>query len=207
MNIRCMTSIALAIAGAVSTSTAAVIDFDNLVGGPIFGGELVTTQYAGLGVNFSDSYGGGAHANNTLTGFISGSSPPNVVWVDQGSGIYSGQYLEVDFSIPVHDVSTVFGTSLGADITLAAYNGGSLLGLVNLVGGTIIGDTRSGVVSFDSAQDITSVQLFSHRTGTSTSFNFDIDNFTINAVPEPGVMALFGLSLTCFGAWRRSRRV
>lgn len=206
MNIRLLLPIALSLGAAVSTSTAAVIDFDNLVGGPIFGGELVTSQYAGLGVMFSDTFAGGAHANNTLTGFIAGSSPPNVMWVDQGSGSYSAQYLEIDFSVPVNHISTVFGTSLSGDITLAAYNGATLLGSVNLVGGTVIGDTLSGVVSFDSAQDITSARLFSHRTGTSTSFNFSVDNFTFSVVPEPGAMAFFGLSLTCFCVWKGRQR-
>jgi hypothetical protein len=205
MNMRRTIPISLALGVVVSTSTAAVIDFDNLVGGPIFGGELVTSQYSGLGVNFSDSFAGGAHANNTLTSFLSGSSPPNILWVDQGGGSYTGQYLEIDFSTPVHDISTVFGTSLSADITLATYNGGTFLGLVNMVGGTINGDIRSGVISFDSAQDITSVQLFSHWLVTGSSFNFEVDNFTINAVPEPGVMGLFGLSMACFGAWKYRR--
>ena len=207
MNIRCLSAITLALGTIVSTSTAAVINFDDLVGGPIFGGELVTSQYAGLGVTFSDTFSGGAHANNTLTSRISGSSPPNIVWVDQSGGSSSGQYLQVDFGVPVHNVSTVFGTSLTADITLAAYNGGSLLGSVNMVGGTVIGDTLSGVVSFESDQNITSVHLFSNPVGTTTSFNFDIDNFTINAVPEPGVIALFGLSLTFFVARKRVRTI
>jgi hypothetical protein len=206
MNIRRVIPIALALGAAASTSTAAVINFDGLAGGPVFGGELVTSQYSGLGVTFSDTYGGGAHANNTLTGFIAGSSAPNVLWVDQGSGSYTGHYLEIDFSIPVQNVSTVFGTSVSADITLAAYNGASLLGSVNTVGGNNSGSVLSGVVGFDTAQNITSVHLFSHSLGTGASFNFDIDNFTINAVPEPGVMALFGLSLTCLGAWKHSRR-
>jgi len=206
MNIRFLVPIALSLVATVATSTAAVIDFDNLVGGPIFGGELVTSQYTGLGVTFSDYFAGGAHANNTLTGFIAGSSPPNVLWVDQGSGSYSGQYLEIDFSVPVNHISTVFGTSLSADITLVAYNGGTLLGTVNTSGGTVIGSVLSGVVSFDSVQDITSVQFFSHEVGTSRSFNFDLDNLTFSTVPEPGIMAFFGLGLTCFAVWKRSRR-
>ncbi len=199
--------IALALGAAISTSAATVITFDNLTGGPIFGGDLVTSQYSGLGVIFSDTYSGGAHANNTLTSFISGSSPPNVLWVDQGSGGSTGQYLQIDFSPPVIDVSTVFGTSTNADITLSAYNGGGLLGSVNLVGGTVIaGASRSGQVSFSSAQGITSVHLFSNPVGSSRSFNFDIDNLTFDPIPEPEFELWLGLGLSLICARRFLRR-
>src|SRR3984957_19989016 len=157
----------LALGAAVSTSTAAVINFDNLTGGPIFGGDLVTSQYSGLGVNFSDTWSGGAHANNTLTGFVSGSSAPNVLWVDQDGGNLTGQYLEIDFSGIVTNVSAVFGTSVTANITLAAYNGASLLGSTTMVGPNNSGNgVLSGLVSFGSAQDITSVHFFSNPVGT-----------------------------------------
>lgn len=177
------------------TTFATVINFDSLAGGPIQAGEQVTTQYSGLGVTFVDSYSGGAHANNTLTSLISGSSSPNVLWVDQSSGGSSGQYLEIDFSHAIDSFSTLFGTSLGANITLNAYHGATLLGTQTLVGATIIGDVRSGQIDFNSSSGITSVQLFSNPVGTTTSFNFSVDNVTISSVPIPAAVWLLGSGL------------
>ena len=148
---------ALALA-AVTSVSAQVINFDNLAGGPVGGGEIVTNQYAGLGVTFSDTYAGGAHANNTL----------------------------------------------GADITMAAYSGASLIGSVTLTGAVITGDIRSGLISLTDA-GITSVRLFSHS--GNSSFNFSIDNLTWQtaAVPEPSTYAMLFAGLGVVG-WAARRR-
>lgn len=174
---------------------ATVINFDSLAGGPILGGELVTTQYTGLGVTFIDSYSGGAHANNSLTSLISGSSSPNVLWVNQSGGGSSGEYLKIDFSNPVESFSTLFGTSLGANITLNAYHNATLLGTQTLVGAIIIGDVRSGQIGFNSVSGITSVQLYSNPVGSTSSYNFSIDNVTISSVPVPATAWLLGSGL------------
>lgn len=174
---------------------ATVINFDSLAGGSVLGGEQVTTQYSGLGVTFIDSYSGGAHANNTLTSLISGSSSPNVLWVDQSGGGSSGEYLKIDFSSPVDSFSTLYGTSLGANITLNAYHGTTLLGTQTLVGAIIIGDVLSGQIGFDSPSGITSVQLFSNPVGSTSSYNFSIDNVTISSVPVPAATWLLGSGL------------
>jgi hypothetical protein len=187
---RFIISITLAFTAAISTSTAAVIDFDGLIGGPIGDGELVTSQYSALGVNFFDTYYGGAQANDTLTSRMPGSSAPNILFVDQSGGLTVGQYLEIDFSNPVSDVSTRFMAT--GDITLAAYNGGMFLG-------SVYRDhyEYSGLLSFRSAQGITSMRLFSHS-WLGFSYNFGIDDLTFTAVPEPGVVGLLVLGATSF---------
>lgn len=181
--------------GASFSANAAVINFDMLAGGPIYEGELVTTQYSDVGAIFIDSYSGGAHANNILTSMMSGSSAPNVLWVDQGSGVSTGQYLEIEFSKKVNSFSAIFGTSLSANITFNAYSGATLLGTQSLIGGTLIGGVRSGEISFSSLVDITSVRMYSNPVGTDTSFNFSIDNVTISAVPVPAAVWLLGSGL------------
>src|SRR5437867_3376548 len=71
--------------GAFSGSET-VINFDNLTGGSeIFAGDIVTTQYADLGVTFNDpDYP--ARSNQNLQPFFSGSSAPNVLFVQQHDG-------------------------------------------------------------------------------------------------------------------------
>ena len=200
-------TLSLFLGSAFSVSAATVIDFDSLSGGPIFGGELVTHQYTALGVTFVDTHSGGAHANNTLTSRIGASSAPNVLWIDQGGGSSSGHYLEILFSTPVVSLSTLFGTSLSADITLDIYNGTTLLNSQTMVGGTFIGDVRSGNIGYTSVLDITSVRLYSQPVGTDTSFNFNIDNVAImSAVPEPSTYVLMFAGLAVMiGAVARRR--
>jgi len=206
---RRITSICMAAALLSSTisGSAAVINFDELAGGPIFFGELVLNQYQTLGVTFSDSFSGGAHANNAVGTTIAGSSLPNVLWVDQGSGSASGTFLQISFATFTQHVEALFGTSLNADITMNAFNGATLLDSVTRVGATTIADIQSGIIGVTAEQGITSVQLFSSKQGSENSLNFGIDNLTFGAVPEPGTYVLFiaGLMLISVAASRRSR--
>lgn len=183
---------------AIHASAGAVtIDFDSLAGGPIWSGEQVTTQYQSLGVTFEDSHSGGARANNTLTGLIAGASAPNVLWVDQGGGSTSGQYLDIDFTSSFDRVEVIFGTSLSADFTLEAYGQAGLLGSINLTGDSVIGDIRSGKAAL-AVNGITSLRMFSHS--GSSSFNFSIDNLVTSSVPEPTSLALTLVGLAAVGA-------
>jgi hypothetical protein len=189
----------------VAQAGTTTIDFDDLAGGPVYQGELVTDQYVGLGVTFFDTYYEGAHANNTLTSSISGASAPNVLWVAQGGGVVTGQYLEITFTNVIDSFSTTFGTSLDSSITLVAYNGNTLLNSQTLVGPTQIGDTLSGEIGYASSLGMTSVQLYSTWLVSGDSFNFSIDNVTYHSVPEPSSFALLGIgviSLLAY-AWRR----
>jgi hypothetical protein len=155
------------LSSAISVS-AGVINFDDLAGGPLFGGELVQNQYQTSGVTFSDSFSGGAHANNTLGPTMGGSSPPNVLWVDQGSGAASGTFLQISFATPAQHVEALFGTSLNANLTMNAFNGATLLDSVTRVGAKTITDTLSGVIGVTAEQGITSVQLFSSKQGSKS---------------------------------------
>ena len=179
-----------------ASASAVTIDFDDLSGGPIHSGEQVTTQYQSLGVTFADSYIGGAHANSTLGTLIAGASAPNVLWVDQGGGSRTGEYLGVSFASAIDQVEVLFGTSLTADFTLEAYGESGLLGSVTLVGSTIIGDVRSGTAAL-ALDGMTSLRMYSHS-GTS-SFNFSIDNLAVPSVPEPSSLVLTLMGMAAIG--------
>lgn len=194
---KALTAAAALAALAIHASAGAVtIDFDDLSGGPIHSGEQVTTQYQSLGVTFADSYIGGAHANSTLGTLIAGSSAPNVLWVDQGSGSRSGEYLGVSFASAIDQVEVLFGTSLSADFTLEAYGASGLLGSVNLIGDTIINDVRSGTASLALA-GMTSLRMYSNS--GSSSFNFSIDNLAVPSVPEPSSLVLSLMGMAAIG--------
>jgi len=205
MRIAPRTLAAVLLTFSAAATSAAVIDFDDLAGGSLSAGTLVTNQYAGVGVTFVDSYTGGAHAENFLGSLMPGSSAPNVLWTDQGGGSLSGQYLEVLFSSAVTGVSALFGTSLGADITLEAYSGTTLLNSLTLVGSVSSGGVLSGTIGVGDA-GVTSARFFSNS-GGGRSFNFSIDNLAFNSgtVPEPGTLALLGLGLAGLGVSRRRK--
>jgi hypothetical protein len=137
---------------------------------------------------------------------MTGSSAPNVLWTDQGSGGSTGQYLEVLFSGPVTGVSALFGTSLGADITLEVFDGTTLLNSVTMVGGGSTG-VLFGTIGLGNA-GITSARFFSHS--GDRSFNFSIDNLTFGEVttrvPEPASAALVLLALAGLGASGRRKQ-
>lgn len=195
--------VAMALVTTVASASMIVINFDNLTGGRFSAGELVTNQYQGLGVTFSDSYSGGAYAENFLGTFIPGSSTPNVLWTNQGGGSTTGQYLQINFASAQNSVQALFGTSLNARITMDAYNGATLVGSVTQTGSTILPDMLSGLIGL-SHPDITSVRLYSTY-GNNTSFNFSIDNLQITAVPEPEEWAMMLLGLLMIG-WAARRK-
>jgi hypothetical protein len=199
-------SFALAM-GAATSASALSINFDDLAGGSASDGELVTNQYQALGVTFSDTFAGGARAVNTLSeGLIPGSTPPNLLFVDQGSGSTTGQYLEISFAIPVQGVQTLFGTSHDANITMDAYDGGARVDSVTVVGSIVPGhNTRSGLIGLADSS-ITSVRLYSLN-GTS-SYNFGIDNLDITPTPEPATfLAIAGLALLGTATrWRKMEK-
>jgi hypothetical protein len=185
---------------------SATINFDDLAGGELTLGTIVTTQYSGLGVSFQASGGFSAHAESSLGNLIPGSSPKNVLWANQGGGSATGQYLEVVFSSAVQSVSVLFGTSSYADITLDIYFENDLLNSVTLIGENVSDSIRTGKIEMSGAA-ITTARLYSRSDFSGNSLNFAIDDLVFEVkrtVPEPSVSALALFGLTClFVAGRR----
>jgi hypothetical protein len=175
--------------------SANVINFDNLAGGNnIFSGDVVTSQYAGLGVTFNNpDYP--ARANESLSqGMLTGHSLPNILFVQQHDG-QNGRPLEILFSTPQQAVGLFFATSLDSDIELTAYGAGNtLLEHISAVGSHLYIDTLQGFTGIARSEGIVRLDVESHPSANPTyPFNFSIDDLTFQ-VPEPSSFALLGLA-------------
>lgn len=181
-----------------------LINFDGLVGGASLGtGELVTNQFAGQGVTFSNTFGG-SHAQANLGALAANNSNPNIVWSDQGGGSTVGQYVQLNFAPDVNRVGMWFFLSRSATFTLEIYGtGGSLLESLTQ-NGTTEPTFDEGFAGLSSGTDIAFARIFSTSTG-GESFNFSIDdlrfggdNVGVIPIPAPALLlitALAGLSI------------
>jgi hypothetical protein len=212
------TSLAMLATGlllAASQASAVTLTFENLAAGTV-----LSNQYAALGAIFSanafsgpgTSTSGEAWATNTdmtivsstgadagglgLPGLVSGNILHSATnWLDENG--------DASFRITFAGLATGFsaafaGVSVGADVSLFAYNGATLVGTVSGTGsGT---GTTQFVLSF--AGPVTSVAI---RPG---SFNdwVGVDNitYTLAPVPEASTFAMIGLGMLLL-ALRRLR--
>ena len=194
--------------GSPAFATPVVINFDNLVGGTtLTTGDIVTTQYAALGVTFVNP-DFPAYANQTNQPLFTGNSPPNTLFVTQHDGfngapitIY-GRPLQVSFSSPMSDVKMWFATSNSDQITMTAFSQqGEVLDSVRVRG--ISNDPldllpRVGTIELQEPDGIGHVELYS-RFGTSSvtdrAENFYIDDLVLTPVPEPSTLVLAALGV------------
>jgi PEP-CTERM motif len=212
--------IACAMMVPATQAIATTINFEDLVVG-----ATLSNQYAGIGAIFSanafsgpgTSTSGEAWATNTDMTIVSstgtdvgGLGTPSLVsgnilrsfagWLGEDGD----PSFAINFAGGISNFSATFaGVSTGADVSIYAYNGATLLGTVNGAG------TGQFVLSF-AAANITKVAV---RPG---SFNdwVGVDNITYTpnavggAVPEPESWALMLVGFGAMGvAVRRARRV
>jgi hypothetical protein len=212
--------IACAMMVPATQAIATTINFEDLVVG-----ATLSNQYAGIGAVFSanafsgpgTSTSGSDWATNTNMTIVSstgtdvgGLGTPSLVsgnilrsfagWLGEDGD----PSFAINFAGGISNFSATFaGVSTGADVSIYAYNGATLLGTVNGTG------TGQFVLSF-AAANITKVAV---RPG---SFNdwVGVDNITYTpnavggAVPEPESWALMLVGFGAMGvAVRRARRV
>lgn len=184
-----------------------LIDFDGLDGGGpgLENGTIVTNQFAGLGVTFSNSFGN-SHADDGLGTLIGTNSDPNVLWSNQDGGASTGESVTLDFSVPVSRVGMDFFLSLGATFTLEVYAAGDVLIESLTLGGVSDGTFQIGFAGLSSATNIDYARISSQF--GSSSFNFSIDDLrfdggAVDPVPAPASLGLLGLGLAGLGLLRR----
>jgi PEP-CTERM motif len=197
---------------AASPAWAVTITFEDLAVG-----STLSNQYAAQGVTFSGNAFSGAGSSTSGEPWASNSDLTVVssTGTDVGGlgtpGLVSGNILRsfngwlsengdpsflMTFSTAVGSVSMDFaGVSTGADVTLWAYNGATLLG------STSGASTGQFTLSF-AAAEITSVAV---RPGTFNDW-VGVDNIVFAPVPETSTYAMMALGLALLGVAARRRR-
>lgn len=202
------------------SGSATLIDFDDLTGGATLGtGDLITNQYAGLGVVFNNPTLDTRANASPIGGSLVLSSKPNVAFIFQGGGDLGPNVppQELIFSVPVTKVGMTFGTSLAANVTLELFGPGDvLLESLTLIGTALSSGSLEGFIGLEAGSLVSVARVTSHGLGSGASFNFSIDNVRfegpgVAAVPEPTSIALAGLAAVGFVVftsreWARRRQ-
>ena len=162
--------------------------------------ELVTTQYASVGVTFS----GGLYAN-----VLAGDPAPSAQNYPFGAPTLTNT-ITIDFSSSMlragFDVRTpTTGDSL--NVSVSAYSGDTLVSTGNLVFGTSAAWTFVGIEDAADGIDRLVLSATSPSTGSRA---FAIDNFRFEApavIPEPSAALLFPAGLLIASSALRRRRL
>lgn len=183
-----MLACSLLVAGAPAKAT--VIGFDSIdaSAGPV----AVTSQFAGLGVSFSNLF-----VMESSAPFVS--TAPNVGVINDE--VPFSLLVTATFSAAVSDVSAVFfdsnvGTNL---VTMKAFDA------ANALLGTTIATTPGSQMQVVSLSFAGTRRVTLETDADGSLF----DDFTFTpavAVPEPGMVALFGFGLAAMGLGRRRKR-
>jgi hypothetical protein len=210
----CIPACASPIDSSSFSSSATLINFDDLTGGDCnLCGPSVTDQYAALGVEFNDpSFPGDDTADTNLTPLIPGASLPNALYVYQGGliGQAPAAPFQILFSVPVTMAGFVYGISDDSFLEVDVYGpGNTLIESLDFVGNTAPGLGLAGFAGVQESTDITSLEVSSHPdSDPCRTFSFDVDNvqFEASPVPEPSTLLLIATGLIGLALGRRRPR-
>ena len=114
-----------------------------------------------------------------------------------GPGFVTGSSLTIAFSRAIRSITLGFGLDTQpapAPLVLTTNKGGTVSASGTVPGGFFL--YPEGTISFGAAP-------FNSVTLTSDALSFAIDNVSVDILPEPGALALFGLGLLGAGVARR----
>ena len=191
----------------ITNAAPIVINFDvDGLGAPIVSNTPITTQYSNLGVlfqGFEDDSPININAAPDPDG-VAAPSAPNVMTNCANASLSCpgnrADILRMLFDNPVDGISLELDSLGGLAVTFNLYDAlDNLLETVAISsGGSIyvpVSFTASGVSRIDGLQP-----------NDGWAWAFDNLTFTAGAVPEPGVLALFGLGFAVLAATRRRKQ-
>lgn len=162
---------------------AAIIDFEGMSG-------VVTNQYQSLGVNFTQT--GSANVSNGAGWGIVGTNGQNFYGIQANATItlWFNSILSEFFL----DTSRSAGSQNTNTFTLTALLNSSVVNSQTILQGAIGDWTTVGFSGFDYDQ----VVLTSGQ-GSRPVYGVDNISFSVNAVPEPSMLALVALGIVGIG--------
>jgi hypothetical protein len=194
-----LTSVAAAIAAAVSVSAAhaTTIDFETNAPDDFIQTSPLTNFYSGLGVTFAGVDGNGGSILDQASNFgINAHSGSDFLAFNINVG--TGDAEAVNFTTPVTNFSIFVGDGTGATYTASAFDAnGTLLGSSSVSpGGGVYGEL---VISSPNISQV----VFS---GPGFFVADDLSFNTSGGVPEPALWAMMLVGFGSAGALIRSRR-